>query len=986
MLTHLCSFPLAEHICALSPDVGPPTYLIDSPMIDLSTVTEADDAQSNLQSVDVVNSWPDNPQTTLDDTQWEAMQQILTKSLAIVQGPPGTGKTFVSKMALEVLVKNRSPNDPPIIIAAQTNHALDQLLGHVSVFDPNFIRLGGRSTNLEVKQRALYEVRSKERIPLIPGGLLGKANSQLRAQGSKLIEILQPLARGDNKPYSAATLTELGIITQAQRKSLEAGAAQWVSAGDDTEDPMQLWLNKALVPFEVTYQPDNFGFDSVDEDLEYEQLRENEAEAGVADEEDIEMLKGQWCGVYDRLTTPSVSPTTMDRAKRLLDTTSDLWKVPEALRGPMYAVMQQKAKTGILVKFREDAIIYDKIVKDLKVGKWERDAVFLERANIIGMTTTGLGKYRPLIASLKPKIILIEEAAEVIEAPVTAACVDSLEHLILVGDHQQLQGHCSVQELEGDPYYLNVSMFQRLVENNFPYKTLPRQRRMNPEFRQLLNTLYPDLQDHASVVNRACPAFGMGPINSFFFHHENYEDRDSTMSAFNDQEARFITKFYRYLVKNEVHAGSITILTFYNGQRKRILKELRDDPELKQLYHNVKTVDSYQGEENAIVILSLVRSNDRNQIGFLENEHRVCVALSRAKFGFFLFGNSSQLANGSELWEYVAETMNMRKRLGHALPIQCTKHRRTMLMEYPEDWDDNPDGGCDLLCGESMPCGHQCPLRCHIYPHSSVLCQNECQKQLSCGHKCSLKCHEQCSCPCDDFAQNQSWSEQPPEDEGASDGPSRPRSSGQSAASGQGQMGVSGARAFKSGGTDYRNEQGSGFHHALRSSLQTYNGKCAATAYGYTTRTDQSRENHLQQPSHSSNVSYQSRNTSAHSQAYDCGPLISPKKEQARCSGWASFANGGFKLDDAARLVNQSSKDIDIPKVSSTLLDLSPMKQKRLIEKEMVQVMSNGRLKTTQEYLPPTCRDLRLAASPLKRADGASSSRIVECGAISLLD
>ena len=87
---------------------------------------------------------------------------------------------------------------------------------------------------------------------------------------------------------------------------------------------------------------------------------------------------------------------------------------------------------------------------------WELDYNYLKEAKIIGMTTTGLSKYRGLIQSLEPKIVLVEEAAETLEAFVSVACfkryvwhspwqmmglkVSSLEQLILVGDHLQLRG------------------------------------------------------------------------------------------------------------------------------------------------------------------------------------------------------------------------------------------------------------------------------------------------------------------------------------------------------------------------------------------------------------------------------------------------------------------------------------------------------------------------------------------------------------------
>lgn len=88
----------------------------------------------------------------------------------------------------------------------------------------------------------------------------------------------------------------------------------------------------------------------------------------------------------------------------------------------------------------------------------------------------------------------------------------------------------------------------------------------------------------------------------------------------------------------------LTRTKFYNGQRKAILKELRRHPSLGgNTYFNVFTVDSYQGEENDIILLSLVRSNEFLGIGFLENKNRLVVALSRARRGLYIFGNAVTL-------------------------------------------------------------------------------------------------------------------------------------------------------------------------------------------------------------------------------------------------------------------------------------------------------------------------------------------------------
>lgn len=77
-----------------------------------------------LDDVDVIRAWPHDAQTSMDKSQMTALQSILTRELSIVQGPPGTGKTYISVLALRILLGNMSEGDPPIVVACQTNHAL----------------------------------------------------------------------------------------------------------------------------------------------------------------------------------------------------------------------------------------------------------------------------------------------------------------------------------------------------------------------------------------------------------------------------------------------------------------------------------------------------------------------------------------------------------------------------------------------------------------------------------------------------------------------------------------------------------------------------------------------------------------------------------------------------------------------------------------------------------------------------------------------
>ncbi|KAL5042678.1 hypothetical protein BDW71DRAFT_200334 [Aspergillus fruticulosus] len=740
-------FPLSEHICSLKPDIDAPDYVKAHPVVEINSAISD---SSEEGEVDILRNWPRFPPGDLDTTQWAALEQMLTKQLAIIQGPPGTGKTYVSVLALRIMLSNMKLNDPPIIVASQTNHALDQILTHVSRFERQYIRLGARSSDPEIKKRTLYNVRRDEPTPSLPGGTLGNAFKASKRLFNAVSEILQPFNETNSgQPLPAKLFKKYGLLKAKQYESLEKGAKRWVSARveQDEADPMITWLGDQAVSFQVRYTNEDFGFAGDEVDLEYEQLKELEAEQGLIDDDEHEALRGELIllreGYQGSVGLADVGTDCCDYFDY-----DDMWKIPVRARGCVYNKLRAQLKGRILHKFRQLLTEYAKNCENMQIGVWERDHSILQNAKVLGMTTTGLSKYRALVSSMKPRIVLIEEAAEAIEGPIAAACLDSLQQLILVGDHQQLRGHCSVQDLEGDPFYLDISMFERLVNNGLKYITLQRQRRMAPEIRQLLTPIYGPLQDHESVSMRE-EVPGMGSIRSFLFSHDWLESFDDTSSKYNEKEAEMVVEFFVYLVLNNVVVKDITVLTFYNGQRKKILKLMRNHPYLQGHYVKVVTVDSYQGEENEVVILSLVR-NGRQGIGFLSIANRVCVALSRARRGFYMFGNHNLLA-GDELWAevlYVLGNKNPEPRIGHQLPLTCVRHKLKRFVKDPSDWR-NTYGGCDLACGQKLNCGHPCLLTCHSFSHDMVKCNEICNRKMACKHICKTPCATIHTCYCD---------------------------------------------------------------------------------------------------------------------------------------------------------------------------------------------------------------------------------------------
>lgn len=74
-------------------------------------------------------------------------------------------------------------------------------------------------------------------------------------------------------------------------------------------------------------------------------------------------------------------------------------------------------------------------------------------------------------------------------------------------------------------------------------------------------------------------------------------------------------------------------------------------------------MDGYQGEENDIILLSLVRNNLYNKIGFLNIHNRVSVALSRARNGLYIMGNMNNLKSSS-MWNEISEILVHQQSLG----------------------------------------------------------------------------------------------------------------------------------------------------------------------------------------------------------------------------------------------------------------------------------------------------------------------------------
>ena len=429
----------------------------------------------------------------------------------------------------------------------------------------------------------------------------------------------------------------------------------------------------------------------------------------------------------------------------------------------------------------------------------------LQGMSVIGMTITGASLYSNLLSSVRCPITIVEEAAEILEPQLVAAIGPWSKHLILIGDHQQLRPPVENYHLRKE-YNFDISLMERLINNKLPYKTLGFQNRMRPEFVTLLLDIYPNIRSNLSRVenNKPPPC-----INKTFFFWNHIHNEIKSRSFTNPMEADMVLKLALFFVRSGYSPSKITILTAYRGQTRLLRKMMRDagatysnlfsstsqidatpdntknnlgaitrkrsmsvnSNEPSKPYIQVHTIDMFQGDENDIIIISLVRCNKEKNAGFLKLLNRRCVAQSRARCGMYFVGNRETLES-NEHWNRLIKKMDQEDCVGPSITICCPYHNYSRITASQSGDIPIQESYCTVTCKQSMSCGqHYCDRPCqpdHSHEKCShivrvvkpicghlirkecsenmeaIICQRPCSKMMSCGlHRCSKTCGDE---------------------------------------------------------------------------------------------------------------------------------------------------------------------------------------------------------------------------------------------------
>lgn len=312
-------------------------------------------------------------------------------------------------------------------------------------------------------------------------------------------------------------------------------------------------------------------------------------------------------------------------------------------------LQQLKDETGELSSVDE---------KRYRLLKKTAEKDLLEAADVICCTCVGAGD--PRLHRLKFHSILIDESMQATEPECMVPVVLGAKQLILVGDHCQLGPvvMCKKAARAG----LSQSLFERLVVLGIRPFRLEVQYRMHPDLSRFPSNFFYEgsLQngvcaDERKLLKIDFPWPATDKPMFFYVTQGQEEIAGSGTSYLNRTEASNVEKITTRFLRCGVKPEQIGVITPYEGQRAYLVQYMQYQGSLhSKLYQEIEvaSVDAFQGREKDIIIMSCVRSNEHQGIGFLNDPRRLNVALTRAKYGIIIVGNPKVLSK-QPLWNHL---------------------------------------------------------------------------------------------------------------------------------------------------------------------------------------------------------------------------------------------------------------------------------------------------------------------------------------------
>lgn len=293
-----------------------------------------------------------------------------------------------------------------------------------------------------------------------------------------------------------------------------------------------------------------------------------------------------------------------------------------------------------------------------------RSSLFGE-ARVIASTLTGAANR--VLEGEKYSTLFIDEAAQALEAACWIA-IRKAGRVILAGDHCQLPPTVkSIMALKGG---LGKTLMERIVENKPETVTLLKmQYRMNEQIMKFSSEWFyhgmvesAPTVSHRGILDYDTPMMwidtaecdGKEEFVGENFGRINRAEAELTLQTLQ----QYLEKIGKQRILEE--SIDVGIISPYRAQVQLLRKELRKREFFRPYRHllTVNTVDGFQGQERDIILISLVRSNDGGDIGFLRDLRRMNVAITRARMKLIILGSSETMTSHpfyKKLYEYVGQ-------------------------------------------------------------------------------------------------------------------------------------------------------------------------------------------------------------------------------------------------------------------------------------------------------------------------------------------
>lgn len=553
---------------------------------------------------------------SLNDQQRLAFQQLLsTGPLSLLQGPPGTGKTEFIAAFVHYLIEKQGAER--ILLVSQSHEAVNTAAGRIR---KHCLRL---NTPLDV-------VRFSNKESSVSDGL--------------------------KDVYSQALVDERRALFVAESKERVSSLSQ------------SLGLNKAFLS--EACELDLLIIKQIDRLLDLQKSIDEED----ALKDDVSGLKKQFNELFSNVKEKVRNQFDIEiKTDNLAAMPSTLWSALEEA----YAIQPKESKRAkVLCKISRD------MLEVLESERVNYDEFFARSRQLVTGTCVGIGQRHIGIAENQYDWVIIDEAARSISSELAIA-MQAGKRILLVGDHNQLPPlyttphkkalakKLGVYSDEIDLDELLQSDFERAFESNYGKlagaKLLTQYRMVEPIGNLVSDCFYEgelvtggrEIPDVYQSLPNGMKAYTTWLDTASFGKKANHGKDGQGSSIANATEVNVIIKLLAGIAQQDNQVESLAlqmnkdkgelpigIICMYAEQKKRLRRKVAEQNWSEQFKSLIRidTVDSYQGKENRIVILSITRSDAHQSPGFLRSPNRINVGLSRAMDRLVIVGNS-------EMWK-----------------------------------------------------------------------------------------------------------------------------------------------------------------------------------------------------------------------------------------------------------------------------------------------------------------------------------------------